>query len=246
MGIRILQWAFLHDHLFPHIDCFRYDVVVNAMPMHELEERFASLTRRASITAVRPPQIVLATEDTCWIGSVCTHKERDVFVRARQLADSKAQHRFMHSQVMGTRAGLLDMIDSGLRSGETDDMKMMFDYIVADPTRVAFDDSEAIFATFARGLVSGPSTSKVHDERSLMCWDGVCAIDRNLTKAAYVCSTDNDGSVTLRDMSKPRNVRPLMWHVNGPSIAFLSRHPTCAKGVEGAKGWKWAHQSGGA
>lgn len=242
-------------------------MIVNQLSVHDLEERFASLTRewsanrsaawrirrsdawparrghsearleaRHSATAAPPPRLVLATEDTCWIGSNCAEATKDAFVRARLRADPNARHRFMHSQMIGTRAGMLELIQSGLASGETDDMKMMFDYIVVDASRVAFDDDETIFATFARGFVPGQSTSKLHTERNMMCWDGVCSVNRNGTRSV-TCSTSRDGtSVALHDARTQRTVSPLMWHLNGPSIAFVSKHPTCATAIERARG----------
>jgi len=216
---------------------------VNKLSVLELERRFALLTRRSAVSVSQPPpRVVLSTEETCWIGSICTDAEKRAFVRARLIADPKAQHRFMHSQMLGTREGLLDLIQSGLCSNETDDMKMIFNYIVDDAARVAFDDHESMFATFARGFAPGPSTSKLHDERSMMCWDGVCAVDQNATENIK-CTVGKDGELGLRYTLRQRTVSPLMWHVNGPSLAFLQRHPTCAKGVESAKGWAWATYS---
>ena len=250
------RWLLVHEYLHAHpsmryvVLSDAYDVVVNPMSTSELQRRFDALSQRPHTAAVavtafpsgtvaRRPHLVLSTEDTCWIGAVCTSAQKDAFVRARLLADPSAQHRFMHSQLMGTREGVLDLIGYGLRSGGTDDMRMMYDYIVQDASRVAFDDEEAIFATFARGFVAGVSTSSNFDERSLMCWDGVCAIDRNGTRSV-ACSTGEDGALALHDPRQGRVVRPLMWHVNGPSIAFVQRHPTCSKGIESASGWTWA------
>jgi hypothetical protein len=218
--------------------CCRYDVIVNALPIHAIEERFASITRRMAGAKLPPPRVVLATEESCWIGSICTRAEKDAFVRARLRADPNAEHRFMHSQIMGTRSGMLDLLQSGLLSNETDDMKMLFNYIIAHPAQVAFDDHETIFATFARGFVPGVSTSTKHDERSLMCWDGVCAIDQKRRRG--ISCTTSSGSLALYDNSTGRIARPLMWHVNGPSLAFLKRHPSCAKSAYNAKGWTWS------
>jgi len=213
-----------------------YDVIVNELSALDLEERFASLTAATATAARRPPGLVLSTEDTCWIGMNCGKSTKNAFVRARLHADPNAGHRFMHSQMMGTRAALIDLIQSGLASGETDDMKMMFDYIVADASRVAFDDDETIFGTFARGFVPGASTSTKHAERSMMCWDGLCAVDRNGTKAVTCSTNDASTSVALHDPLKGRTISPLMWHLNGPSSAFVSRHPTCATAIERASG----------
>jgi len=230
----LLVRAYLQEHRMLRLAILTdaYDVAVNNMSVHELEERFAALTRRAGADASAPlPRLVLATEDTCWIGSICSKVEKDTFVRARIVADPNAGHRFMHSQMMGTRDGLLDLIQSGLLSNETDDMKMMYRYIVADATRVAFDDDESIFANFARGFALGASKSRRHDERSMMCWDGMCAINPNGVKGV-TCSTQRTGtSIFLHDAARQRTVSPLMWHINGPSLAFLSRHPTCAAAI---------------
>jgi hypothetical protein len=117
-------------------------------------------------------------------------------------------------------------------------LKMLFNYIIAHPAQVAFDDHETIFGTFARGLVPGVSTSTKHDERSLMCWDGVCAIDQKRRRG--ISCTTSSGSLALYDNSTGRIARPLMWHVNGPSLAFLKRHPSCAKSAYNAKGWTWS------
>jgi len=230
-----------HTVHLPH----RYDVILNPLSGHAVEEHFASLTQRhfAVTAGAHLPGVVVATEDTCWVGSTCTVAQRDSFVRARLRADPRAGHRFMHSQMMGTREGLLKLFEAGLASAQTDDMRMLFDYIVADATRVAFDDEELLFATFARGFVSGVSQSDRFDERSLMCWDDVCAVDQKNASGSIGCMTESheDGnSILLHDARTRRSVAPLMWHVNGPSLAFLLRHPTCAKAVESARGWTWS------
>ncbi len=98
-----------------------FDVVVNPLPLAEIVGRVDALTRGAG------EQIVLGTEDSCWVGSACTSKQVSAFKRARlrarpaarpEHAESPRPHKFMQSQVIGTPAAVREMLQFGLRLGE--------------------------------------------------------------------------------------------------------------------------------
>ena len=165
-----------------------------------------------TLTANRAP-LLLSTEDTCWIGHICTRDD------VRRFQVTNVSHgRFMQSQFIGTRHNVLNMLTWGLRLGKWDDMLMMYEYIRAHPYAVTMDESSAMFGSLA---FASPDT---HGEYT--CWYGKCSASR----ASYECLKWHRNICIRESRNGSRLVCPLLWHANGLlSRAFLRNNPQCTR-----------------
>lgn len=182
-----------------------FDVHVNPWPTSHIVSVFRELT------AHRAP-LLLSTEETCWVGHVCDRGEVERF----QATAEVSSHRFMQSQFVGARERVLHMLEWGLGTGETDDMRMMYEYIRAHPRAVAMDAESRMFGSLA---FATPDANGGY-----MCWDGRCSESR----AHRACVRDARGGVCVR--TNATTTCPLLWHANGLlSRAFLRSHPACTR-----------------
>ena len=149
-------------------------------------------------------QVVVSTEESCWIGRICSRADVDRF---RNLNISTK--RFIHSQYMGHRIPLLHMLDWGIKQHMTDDMAMIYLYTLNYPEYVALDEHQQLFGSLAitQSSLTGPYS----------CWEGSCTAKKSST----VCLKRNN-VVCIE------NACPILWHANGPiSESFLNRNPKC-------------------
>lgn len=203
------KWIAVHRYVVDHPATHAFlvtdvlDVYVNPLTTSRVLARFRGLSPRAPL--------LLSTEDTCWIGRVCTRAD----VRRFQAAGA-ARARFMQSQFIGTRRGVSHMLAWGLSQGMVDDMHMMYAYILAHPSGVTMDESGGMFGTLS---FADPDPAGEY-----MCWNGTCTASRS----ARQCLRRSDGGVCIA--GEGRVACPLVWHANGLlSRAFLVAHPHCTR-----------------
>ena len=169
------------------------DTHLNPFNVSELIAKFASVALER--------RLLISTENTCWMGRVCTAAD----LRRFKTVFPDTGQRFMHSQYMGTREGVLHMLEWGASTNMTDDMHMIYEYALRHRQRIAFDTGQVLFGSFA--------VAQLDHRGRFKCWSGRCrAIAADCYKhERRVCST----------VSK-RTVCPALWHVNGPALLTTS------------------------
>lgn len=206
------KWAAVRDYLEEHAEINVamvtdvYDVYVSPWTTSSVLSRFHRLTAPSK-------SLLLSTEDTCWIGRVCNRTDVQQFQEA-----NVSNHRFMQSQFMGDRSSVLHMLRWGLGLGITDDMHMMYRYILVHPDRVALDENFELFGSLA---LAEPSSSARY-----MCRDGWCGASTR----RYTCSRDPSHHGVCIASDSFQTMCPLVWHGNGLlSRAFLETNPECSR-----------------
>ena len=132
-------WRFLTNRPdVQHLMLTDTDIHVNPFTASEILERFDRMRR------TKPESVVVATEETCWIGHVCS---REQVARFQNAHSSKG--RFIQSQYIGRRTDLLHMLEFGIASSESDDQRRIFDYSLAHPERVTLDYGQILFGSLA-------------------------------------------------------------------------------------------------
>ena len=237
-----LKWQVAQEYLLMHrslevmlvTDVF--DVYINPFSADTLLRRF-NAARHTSSGLTEPPELLFAAEDSCWIGMTCSEEQVARFHTVRQAAGWGPNPKFMHSQFMGTRAGLLHLFNHSLVENKGNDMNMMFRYSVAFPRRVALDVNESIFAVFARPRAVNRPTGQ-----AVRCFAGWCVVDG--TNLGYECDVQKGRTTLLppkgghhRATITPTNatIQPIMWHVNGHAELFLKAHRGCSFLLEAMK-----------
>ena len=205
------KWIAVRDYLGDHPDVDvtivtdLYDVYVNPLTPSSILSRFHQLTGTHN-----KKSLLISTEDTCWIGRICNRADVQRFHMANVSAG-----RFMQSQFMGKRANILHMLNWGLDLSLTDDMEMMYEYIISHPDRVTLDDEYDMFGSLA---YTEPSANAPY-----MCRAGRC----DASSRRYTCLPSHRG-VCITD--SVRTSCPLVWHGNGLlSRAFFTSNPHCSR-----------------
>ena len=199
------RWVLLESHLRhmsedPYVLMTDTDVQVNHYSRETIHDRIRSLHR--------PRTVVLSTEQICWVGHACTWDEIHRFKRK-----NVSRARFMNSQFAGRRSDVLHMLSWGLRTEHTDDMRMIYEYVLAHPERVVLDEGQLLFGSLA--LVDADA----HGEWT--CWDGPCTVRTR----RLVCTRER--GVVCVD-----GVCPIVWHGNGPSTKVLDRNRDCSTALD--------------
>lgn len=219
------RWRVVREYLMnsSHVETVTltdsFDVFLNNITAAGLLGRFHALT-------LTGPKLAFAAEDACWVGRFCTDAEVATFKNARSTSHDRDSrpHKFMHSQMMGARFDVLRLLDWAHTQRHTDDMRLMYEYILAHPSRVVLDLKETIFATLAR---ASPDT-----KGRLRLWSGKGSFRG--VGPSYSCQRA-DGVVTLA--GGPREdaaVTPVAWHMNGASWLFLrAAHDSCMMAFAG-------------
>ena len=209
------KWVAVHRYVagHPEVGAFVvtdvYDVRVNPWPTARVLERLGALAPRTSL--------LLAAEDTCWVGAVCSRAQVAAFERTGLTTG----RRFLHSQFAGARAPVLRMLTWGIRSGWQDDMRIMYEYVRAFPQRATLDAAGAVFGSLAFAEFNGT------DAGPYVCWEGRCGA----SVRARACVRGAAGDTCIRtEGGASRAACPLLWHGNGMlSHAFLDAHPRCVR-----------------
>ena len=197
-------WRFLTNRPdVQHLMLTDTDIHVNPYTASEILERFDRMRR------TKPESVVVATEETCWIGHVCS---REQVARFQNAHSSKG--RFIQSQYIGRRTDLLHMLEFGIASSESDDQRRIFDYSLAHPERVTLDYGQILFGSLA--------LTELDALGHFVCGDGKCK-----SKSAPTRCISTEKRVCLApDMGEP--ICPISWHGNGPFARdFLIRNRPC-------------------
>lgn len=193
--------SFLKQSSNTHFLVTDSDVVMNSQKADDF------FTRYNQVTVKKPNSTLISTEETCWIGHCCNAKE----VKRFKTANITSNQRFMHSQYMGTRLSLLHMLEFGRRTGEKDDMRMIFEYVIGNSHMVTLDAEQSIFGTFAisEPYAKGPFT----------CWNTKC---RSVLLSRNGCYFDQ------QKLCLSPKLCPLLWHYNGNLARDYARlNPSC-------------------
>ena len=197
-------WRFLTNRPdVQHLMLTDTDIHVNPYTASEILERFDRMRR------TKPESVVVATEETCWIGHVCSRQQVARFQNAHS-----SKGRFIQSQYIGRRTDLLHMLEFGIASSESDDQRRIFDYSLAHPERVTLDYGQILFGSLA--------LTELDALGHFVCGDGKCK-----SKSAPTRCISTEKRVCLApDMGGP--ICPISWHGNGPFARdFLIRNRPC-------------------
>lgn len=167
------------------------DIHLNPFTANEIIDQFRLVASGRSV--------LISTEMTCWIGKVCNKEDAQKFKTVFPKTG-----RFMHSQYMGTRDGLLHMLNWGANTMMTDDMHIIYEYALLHNEQIAFDTNQMIFGSFA--------VARLDEKGGLMCWSGKC---RPVVTGCYryerrICDTVSN-----------KTTCPALWHMNG--LAAVTR-----------------------
>ena len=199
------RWRSIRNYLRMHPrvqHIIMTDTDIHTNPSHNVLERFRRIVSQSNRS------IVVSTEDTCWIGRICSISDALRF----QSANLSTSGKFMHSQFMGNRDAVLFMLNWGLQQDERDDMRMIFDFILAHPSMVTLDEQYEIFGSLA--------FAQPHVDGTYICWGGERCRVRMHTST---CRKHGD-SICIGSAC------PIAWHANGPlSDAFLKKNSHCSR-----------------
>ena len=139
--------------------------------------------------------VLLSTEMTCWIGRVCS---AEAVQRFKTVFPTTG--RFLHSQYMGTRDGLLHMLSWGANTTMDDDMHMIYEYALRHAERIALDTNQTIFGSFAN--------AQRDDKGKYMCWSGKCsaAVTKCYRYGRRICATLSAFASTQSENSTRKTV----------------------------------------